>query len=76
VSYQPWEVFKQSCADGELIGVMADIEPPDPPEGCFVIWMTPTTDSYGDAGNVLIKATYGGLTRTATIMDFSAAGGI
>jgi len=76
VSPLPWESFKRSCPEGVLIGAVSDIEPPDPSEGCFVIWMTATTDGYGDAGNVLIKATYGGLTRTATIMDFSAAGGI
>lgn len=70
----PWEAAAAGAQDGCLYGALAVTEPPDPPEGSFVIWMSPTADNEGNAGNVLLKATYRGKTRTAVIVNFSAVG--
>lgn len=45
-------------------------DPPDPPEGQSVIWQSDGT-GLGDDGDVLIKITAGGVTKTGTLMDFS-----
>lgn len=47
-------------------------DPADPSEGVTVIWMSDGTGS-GDDGDLMIKATAGGVTKTATIFDFSEA---
>lgn len=47
------------------------VDPVDPAEGKFVIWMSDGTDS-GDDGDILIKITAGGTTKTTTLVDFSA----
>lgn len=46
-------------------------DPPNPEEGHWVIWMGDGTGS-GDDGDVLLKVTAAGATKTATIVDFSA----
>lgn len=46
-------------------------DPPDPPEGKTVIWMSDGTSS-GDDGDLLAKITVGGVTKTGTILDYSA----
>lgn len=48
-------------------------DPSDPAEGSAVIWMTDGTGAAGDDGDVLIKATAGGVTKTVTLLDHSAA---
>ena len=48
-----------------------DFDPPNPPEGHYTIWMSDGTAS-GDDGDVLIKITAGGVTKTTTLVDFSA----
>ena len=45
-------------------------DPSDPAEGSCVIWMSDGTGT-GDDGDVLIKVTAGGSTKTATLVDFS-----
>jgi len=47
-------------------------DPDDPPEGMAVIWMTDGTGAAGDDGDVFLKITAGGSTKTATLADFSA----
>lgn len=47
-------------------------DPSNPAEGKAVIWMSDGTGS-GDDGDILIKITAGGVTKTATLVDFSAA---
>jgi hypothetical protein len=47
-----------------------DADPTDPDEGQFVIWMSDGTGS-GDDGDIMIKITAGGVTKTATLVDFS-----
>jgi len=45
-------------------------DPSDPAEGTCVIWLSDGTGT-GDDGDVLIKVTAGGSTKTATLVDFS-----
>jgi hypothetical protein len=45
-------------------------DPPDPPEGSTVIWMSDGTGS-GDDGDVMAKVSAGGTTGTATLIDKS-----
>lgn len=46
-------------------------DPLDPAEGNFVLWMSDGTGS-GDDGDIMIKITAGGSTKTGTVVDFSA----
>lgn len=46
-------------------------DPPDPPEGVAILWMSDGTDS-GDDGDIMITITAGGTTKTTTVIDFSA----
>jgi len=46
-------------------------DPSDPDEGCAVMWMSDGTGA-GDDGDVMIKVTAGGSTKTITLVDFSA----
>lgn len=52
-----------------LLELSAD--PSDPDEGQCVIWQSDGTGS-GDDGDVMAKITAGGVTKTATLIDFSA----
>jgi len=45
-------------------------DPSDPPEGQSVIWQSDGTGT-GDDGDILIKVTAGGVTKTGTLIDFS-----
>ena len=45
-------------------------DPNDPDEGRWVIWMSDGTGA-GDDGDVMVKITAGGVTKTATLLDFS-----
>lgn len=46
-------------------------DPSDPPEGHSVIWQSNGTGA-GDDGDIMIKITAGGSTKTGTLIDFSA----
>ena len=45
-------------------------DPADPPEGMATLWQPDGTGTGGD-GDILIKITAGGSTKTATLVDFS-----
>ncbi len=45
-------------------------DPADPPEGMATLWQSDGTGTGGD-GDILIKITAGGSTKTATLVDFS-----
>ena len=45
-------------------------DPADPPEGMATLWQSDGTGTGGD-GDILIKLTAGGSTKTATLVDFS-----
>ena len=46
-------------------------DPPDPPEGETVIWMSDGTGT-GDDGDVIIKGKAGGTVKYATLFDHSS----
>jgi hypothetical protein len=46
-------------------------DPGDPPEGMSIMWQSDGTGAGAD-GDIMIKITAGGSTKTATIIDFSA----
>lgn len=46
-------------------------DPADPAEGNFVLWMSDGTGT-GDDGDILIKVTASGTTKTTTLVDYSA----
>lgn len=45
-------------------------DPADPAEGAHVIWQSDGTGA-GDDGDIMIKITAGGVTKTTTLVDFS-----
>jgi hypothetical protein len=46
-------------------------DPPNPPEGSYVIWQAEGT-GFGDDGDIVFKITAGGVTKLGTLIDFSA----
>ena len=53
-----------------LTGRERSSDPDDPAEGQYVIWMSNGTDS-GDDGDIMMKITADGVTKVATLIDFS-----
>ncbi len=47
-------------------------DPADPAEGKTVLWQSDGT-GFGDDGDLIVKITAGGVTKTVTLIDFSAA---
>lgn len=47
-------------------------DPNDPPEGMYTLWQSDGTGS-GDDGDMMMKITAGGVTKTITLVDFSAS---
>ena len=62
--------------DGSLMGFSLlhlqeqSADPDDPPEGMSILWQSDGTGS-GDDGDIMIKITAGGSTKTGTVVDFS-----
>jgi len=56
----------------QLVLLERSADPADPPEGVAVIWLGDGTGTNDD-GDVSIKVTAGGATKTAVLFDFSAA---
>lgn len=57
--------------DGGIGARELSADPSDPDEGAYVMWMSDGTGS-GDDGDIMIKITAGGSTKTTTLVDFSA----
>ena len=57
--------------DGGLSLLERSSDPGDPSEGIMHIWVSDGTGS-GDAGDLMLKGRYGGITKTITLMDWSA----
>lgn len=55
---------------GEVTQNELSADPADPDEGSFVTWMSDGTGS-GDDGDIMMKITAGGSTKTTTLVDFS-----
>jgi len=56
---------------GELALNELSADPNDPDEGKSVLWQSDGTGS-GDDGDIMMKITAGGVTKTATLVDFKA----
>ena len=57
--------------NGAITARELSADPSDPDEGAHVIWQSDGTGS-GDDGDIMIKVTAGGSTKTITLVDFSA----
>jgi len=64
-------VYGSTKLEGPLILKERTYDPDNPAEGSSVIWMS-NGHGTGDDGDILIKITAGGVTKTATLVDFSA----
>lgn len=56
--------------DGGFTGYELSADPADPAEGSHVIWQSDGSGS-GDDGDIMVKITAGGSTKTTTLLDFS-----
>ena len=65
-------VYGNTKLEGPLILKERTYDPDNPTEGSSVIWMSNGNGS-GDDGDIMIKITAGGSTKTVTLVDFSAA---
>lgn len=65
-------VYGNTKLEGPLILRERTYDPDDPAEGGSVIWMS-NGNGTGDDGDILIKITAGGATKTVTLVDFSAS---
>lgn len=71
VTVQPWGTNLDNHNQNIITGTELSADPADPAEGSFVVWQSDGTGT-GDDGDWLIKLTAGGVTKTATLADFSA----
>jgi hypothetical protein len=62
--------FTTIRANGLGLGERAS-DPANPAEGQSIIWQSDGT-GFGDDGDIVIKVTAGGVTKTVTLVDFSA----
>ena len=58
--------------NGALTLTEKSSDPSNPSEGQSVLWMSDGTGT-GDDGDILMKITAGGVTKTVTLVDFSAS---
>jgi hypothetical protein len=57
--------------DKPLLFVAVATDPPDPPPGQSVLWMSDGTDT-GDAGDIICRTNVAGTVKTTTVVDHSA----
>lgn len=69
----PWSLWLQKLKDSlnTVSGLEQSADPADPAEGQFILWQSDGTGA-GDDGDIMIKITAGGVTKTGTVVDFSA----
>lgn len=65
------DVTFNSCSITYLTLLERSSDPGDPAEGRSVLWMSDGTGA-GDDGDIMLKITAGGVTKTTTLVDFSA----
>ena len=65
-------VYGSTKLEGPLILKERTYDPDNPAEGSSVIWMSNGHGS-GDDGDIMIKITAAGVTKTVTLVDFSAS---
>ena len=71
---QIWTLWFQRLVthiNGPETGTELSADPAGPAEDAYVIWQSDGTGS-GDDGDIMIKITAGGGTKTGTLVDFSA----
>jgi len=68
----PLHVFGETTLEGALKIRERLYDPDDPSEGETVIWMS-NGEGSGSDGDIMIKITAGGVTKTVTLVDFSAS---
>jgi len=68
----PLHVFGETTLEGPLKIRERSYDPDDPSEGETVIWMS-NGEGSGSDGDIMIKITSGGVTKTVTLVDFSAS---
>ena len=69
---QPWVLWLQKLGKSleTVSGREMSTDPADPSEGEFIMWQSDGTGS-GDDGDIMVKITAGGTTKTTTLLDFS-----
>tara|TARA_R100000808_G_scaffold13906_2_gene33331 strand:- start:20255 stop:20572 length:318 start_codon:yes stop_codon:yes gene_type:complete len=67
----PTSLISTSLSFTDLGLLEKSADPSNPAEGEATIWMSDGTGA-GDDGDIMIKITAGGSTKTATLIDFSA----
>ena len=65
-------VYGSTKLEGPLILKERTHDPDNPAEGNSVIWMS-NGHASGDDGDIMVKITAGGVTKTVTLVDFSAS---
>jgi len=65
-------VYGSTKLEGPLILKERTYDPDNPAEGNSVIWMS-NGHASGDDGDIMVKITAGGVTKTVTLVDFSAS---
>ena len=65
-------VYGATKLEGPLFLKERTYDPSNPVEGNSVIWMS-NGNGTGDDGDIMIKITAGGATKTVTLVDFSAS---
>jgi len=68
----PLHVFGETTLEGPLKIRERSYDPSDPSEGETIIWMS-NGEGSGSDGDIMIKITAGGETKTVTLVDFSAS---
>lgn len=72
-SWRPRTLYAGTSVDTpKLVMRESSADPANPAEGSMVLWQSDGT-GFGDDGDVVIKVTAGGVTKTVTLVDFSAA---
>lgn len=68
------QLYPKTALDvkGAITSRSLSADPSDPNEGASVTWTSDGTGS-GDAGDVMMKITSGAVTKTVTLVDFSAS---
>lgn len=65
-------IYGNTKLEGPLILKERTYDPDNPEDGSSVLWMSNGHGS-GDDGDIMIKITSGGVTKTVTLVDFSAS---
>lgn len=68
-----WALWLQDLVkriNAPLAGVELSADPANPADGSYIIWQSDGTGA-GDDGDIMVKITAGGVTKTGTLVDYS-----